>query len=584
MTARDRRRKRAERLAAPPPNFRVRSLVLAAFLGVFLIAVVWSAFQRQVMERDFLQHEGELRYLRVSEIPARRGMILDRNGEPLAVSSPVATVWADPRTLVARHEVLADLAEALALDPRELEQRVEKRRERAFIYLKRRIDPEQAQAVERVKERHGLKDLGMETEYRRFYPGGEIFGHVIGFTNVDDTGIEGVELAYNRWLRAEPGRRRVIQDGRRRIVEELERLRAPRHGKDLILSLDRRLQFLAYRELKRAVRTHRAKAGSAVVLDVQSGEVLAMVNQPAYNPNGGLSGPGSTRRNRAVTDVLEPGSTVKPFVVAAALEAALLSPSTPIDTSPGVLRVGRNRVRDVRNYGLLDTTGVITKSSNVGAVKIAQLMDRATLWRLYDRLGFGRPTGARFPGEVSGRLPHFEGWSRFEHATLAFGYGLSATPLQLARAYAVLASDGVRRPVTLLKRREAAADERVLRPETAREVRAIMETVVSERGTARLAAVDGYRVAGKTGTAKKAVGGGYAAKRYQAVFAGMAPATRPRFVMVVMLDEPGGKHYYGGKVAAPVFARVMQGALRLYNVAPDDPESTMLMAGVEAHP
>jgi cell division protein FtsI (penicillin-binding protein 3) len=238
----------------------------------------------------------------------------------------------------------------------------------------------------------------------------------------------------------------------------------------------------------------------------------------------------------------------------------------------------------VRNYGLLDTTGVITKSSNVGAVKIAQLMDRATLWRLYDRLGFGRPTGARFPGEVSGRLPHFEGWSRFEHATLAFGYGLSATPLQLARAYAVLASDGVRRPVTLLKRREAAADERVLRPETAREVRAIMETVVSERGTARLAAVDGYRVAGKTGTAKKAVGGGYAAKRYQAVFAGMAPATRPRFVMVVMLDEPGGKHYYGGKVAAPVFARVMQGALRLYNVAPDDPESTMLMAGVEAHP
>ena len=547
---------------------------------MFLLAVVWSAFQRQIVEKDFLQHEGELRYLRAWEVPARRGMILDRNGEPLAVSSPVASVWVDPRKLANRPEAVAALAEGLDLKEQGLMRRIQERRGRAFIYLKRRIDPDQARAVERVKTHLGLTELGMDTEYRRFYPGGEIFGHVIGFTNVDDRGIEGVELAFDRWLRAEPGLRRVIQDGRRRIVAEVERIRAPRHGSDLFLSIDRRLQFLAYRELKRAVKTHRAKAASAVLLDVDSGEILAMVNQPAYNPNGGLSGPGSTRRNRAVTDVLEPGSTVKPFVVAAALEASLVSPTTPIDTSPGVLRVGRNRVKDVRDYGLLDTTGIITKSSNVGVVKLAQRMDRAVLWQLYDRIGFGRHTGSGFPGEVSGRLPHFEGWSRFEHATLAFGYGLSVTPLQLARAYAVLAADGVRRPVTLTRRGEVPEEgERVLSTETARKVRAIMETVVTEKGTARLAALEGYRAAGKTGTAKKAVRGGYAAKRYQAVFAGMAPAADPRFVMVVMVDEPGGKHYYGGKVAAPVFARVMQGALRLYNVPPDDPEATMLLAG-----
>jgi cell division protein FtsI (penicillin-binding protein 3) len=587
MSARDKRRKRAEqveRLATVRPSFRLRSGVMTVFLAVFLLAVVWSAFQRQVFEREFLQQEGKARFLREWEIPARRGLILDRNGEPLAVSSPVASVWADPRVLMEEPGAVKDLAEALGLEQAVLAERIAARKTRAFIYLKRRVEVQQAQVVEEIKAHYGIKDLGLETEYRRFYPSGEIFGHIIGFTDIDDRGIEGMELAFEPWLRAEPGRRRVIQDGRRRVVAEVERISAPRHGKDLVLSIDRRLQFLAYRELKRAVQQHKAKAASAVVLDVATGEILAMVNQPAYNPNGKLSGPGSTRRNRAVTDVMEPGSTVKPLVVAAVLEAGLVTPSTPINTNPGVLQVGRNRVRDIHNYGVLDTTSVITKSSNVGVVKLAQRMEKEALWRLYGRLGFGRPTGIRFPGEVAGHLPHFKGWSSFEHATLAFGYGLSVTSLQLAEAYSVLAADGVLRPPSLLKRDQAPDGERVLRAETARAVRAMMETVVSPKGTARRAAIDGYRAAGKTGTAKKAVRGGYAKRAYQSVFAGMAPAGEPRFVMVVMVDEPGGKDYYGGLVAAPVFSRVMQGALRLYNVPPDVPEATMLMAGVEGQP
>jgi cell division protein FtsI (penicillin-binding protein 3) len=586
MAAKERRRKRAERAERAErlvarSSFTVRRRTLIGALSLVLLAVVWSAFDRQVVDTEFLQNEGERRYLRAREIPARRGMILDRNDEPLAVSTPVATVWGDPRLLVQRPEAVRDLADAMKTDESKLMARLTEKRDRAFIYLKRRIGPEQTVAVEQVMEEYKLHGLGLESEYRRFYPSGEIFGHIIGFTDVDDRGIEGMELAFDAWLRAEPGKRRVIQDGRRRVVEEVERIRPPRHGKDLTLSIDRRLQFLAYRELKRAVQKHRAVSASAVVLDVRSGEVLAMVNQPAYNPNAQLGGKGNTRRNRALTDVMEPGSTVKPFVVAAAVEAGLVGPTTPIDTSPGTLRIGRDRVKDVRNYGLLDTTGVITKSSNVGVVKLAMRMDKAVLWQLYDRLGFGRPTQIEFPGEVPGRLRHFQRWRMFEHATLAFGYGLSVTSLQLAQAYGVLAADGVKRSVTLLKRQDPPSEERILSAATARKVRAMMETVVSPKGTAKLAAIEGYRAAGKTGTAKKAVRGGYASRRYQAVFAGMAPASEPRFVMVVMVDEPRGKHYYGGRVAAPVFASVMAGALRLFNVPPDDPGATLRLAGTE---
>ncbi|WP_133512633.1 peptidoglycan D,D-transpeptidase FtsI family protein [Candidatus Thiosymbion oneisti] len=582
MTARPKRRKRAERIErwGKRPSFMLRRRVLVGALGMLFLAVIASAFERQVMEKDFLRNEGERRHLRVCEIPARRGMILDRNAEPLAVSTPVATVWGDPRQLVEQPRTVRALAGALKLDGTELMARLTAKRERAFLYLKRRIGPKETLAVRQVLEEHQLRGVGLESEYRRFYPSGEIFGHVIGFTDVDDRGIEGMELAYDSWLRAEPGKRRVIRDGRRRVVAEIERIKPPRHGRQLTLSIDRRLQFLAYRELVRAVDKHRAVAASAVVLDVETGEVLALVNQPAYNPNAKLSGRESARRNRALTDVMEPGSTVKPLVVAAALEAGLVGPHTPIDTNPGTLRVGPDMVRDIRNYGRLDTTGVITKSSNVGVVKLALRMRKAVLWRLYDRLGFGRATGVKFPGETPGQLRHFRDWRPFEHATLAFGYGLSVTTLQLAQAYGVLAADGIKRPLSLLKLPEPPAAERILSATTARRVRTMLETVVSAKGTARLAAIEGYRVAGKTGTAKKAVRGGYSARRYQSVFAGMAPASRPRFVMVVMIDEPRGRHYYGGKVAAPVFAKVMEGALRLFNVPPDNPDATLLLAGV----
>ncbi|NKN32354.1 peptidoglycan D,D-transpeptidase FtsI family protein [Marichromatium bheemlicum] len=563
------------------PNLVLRRRLLMVGLAVAFVLLGAGVFYRQVVETDFLQTEGERRYLRVAEIPARRGMISDRNGEPLAVSTPVETVWADPRKLVERLDVLPELARDLDLDPQALRERVLAKSERGFIYLKRRIDFDEARAVRELIAREHLAGVDFESEYRRFYPGAEVFGHVIGFTDIEDRGQEGIEFAHDAQLQSEPGLRRVIRDGRKRIVQEVEQLRPPRQGTDLVLSLDRRLQFLAYRELLAAVREHEAVGGTLVALDVDTGEVLAMVNQPGYNPNALRDGGSERRRNRCVTDVIEPGSTVKPLVVAAALERGLVTPTTEIDTEPGYFRVGRNLVRDVHDYGLLDVTGVLAKSSNVGVVKIAQMMEYADLWSLYDDLGFGHVTGIGFPGESPGNLRHYSDWRVFEHATLAFGYGLSVTTLQLAQAYATLAADGIKRPLTLLKREPGAVvpGTRVLSAETARAVRTMMEQVVSEKGTARRAAIAGYRVAGKTGTAKKAGPNGYAGRRYQAVFAGFAPAERPRLVMVVMIDEPHGRSYYAGVVAAPVFQKVMEGALRLFNVPPDNPPPSMLLSG-----
>jgi cell division protein FtsI (penicillin-binding protein 3) len=563
-----------------PLNRTLRRRALVTALSLCFLSLGAGAFYRQVMETEYLRNEGDRRYLRVGEIPARRGMILDRNGEPLAVSTPVESVWADPRQMISRADVLPRLAGILDLDEAALRERVLGNPARAFVYLKRRVSLAEAAAVRALIDETGLEGVDFETEYRRFYPGVEVFGHVLGFTDIEDRGREGIERSHDDLLRAEPGQRRVIQDGRGQVVAEMAQLRPPIHGKDLTLSLDRRLQFLAYRELKAAVQEHKAKGGTAVVLDVQSGEVLAMVNQPGYNPNDLTGEDGDRRRNRALTDTMEPGSTVKPLVVAAALERKLVTPRTPIRTAPGTYQVSNGLVRDVHSYGTLDVTGVITKSSNVGSVKIAQMMNYAALWETYDSLGYGHETGVEFPAETRGTLRHHSSWRPFEHATMAFGYGLSVTALQLAQSYAVVAADGVKRPVTLLKREGVPEGSRVFSVETARAVRAMMETVVSEKGTARLAAVPGYRVGGKTGTAKKANGSrGYAAGRYQSVFAGMAPVGKPRMVMVVMVDEPRGKSYYGGLVAAPVFSKVMQGALRLFNVPPDDPEPSMRLAG-----
>jgi len=580
------RRKTKHREGSPAlPNLKLRRQVLLGGLSVAALALVGAVFYRQVLETDFLQQQGEARYLRDGEIAARRGMILDRNGEPLAVSTPVETVWADPKLLATRPETVPALAKILGLDVATLQARVLGDPTRRFVYLKRRVSFQEARAVHELIATQGVPGVDFETEYRRYYPGVEVFGHVLGFTDIEDRGQEGMELAYDKWLRAEPGQRRVIQDGRHRIVAEVEQIRPPRNGKDLVLSLDRRLQFLTYRELKAAVAENKAIGGTAVILDVATGEVLAMVNQPGYNPNDLRGGDGSRRRNRALTDTMEPGSTVKPLVVAAVLERGLVKPTTRISTAGGRLAVGSGVVRDVHSYGTLDVTGIITKSSNVGAVKLAQMMDYAGLWGMYDQLGFGHKTGVEFPGETRGTLRHFKTWRVFEHATMAFGYGLSVTAVQLAQAYSVLAADGVKRPVTLIKHDDTPSGTRVLSAQTAKAVRAMLETVVQPGGTATRAAVPGYRIGGKTGTAKKANGKrGYSAGRYQAVFAGLAPAGKPRLVMVVMIDEPRGKYYYGGLVAAPVFAKVMEGALRLLNIPPDSPEPSMLLAGGQTSP
>lgn len=582
MTSRKRRVRHSEPVRTAP-NPRVRRAVLMWGLSAALVMVASAVFYRQVVENEYLQGEGERRYLRVGEIAARRGMILDRNGEALAVSTPVETVWADPRKLIAHLGALPDLAKILGLKPAELRERVKTHADKGFIYLKRRVSLDESNAVRALLASRGVEGVEFETEYRRYYPGVEVFGHVIGFTDIEDHGQEGMESAYDKQLRAEPGLRRVLQDGRRRIVQEVEQVRPPRPGKDLVLSLDRRLQFLAYRELKAAVEENKAVGGTAVVLDVPTGEVLAMVNQPGYNPNDLSVQDPDRRRNRAITDVMEPGSTAKPMVVALALERGVVTPTTRLKTSP--IWVSGFPVKDTHNYPSLDVTGVITKSSNVGVVKLAQMMDYASLWKHYDALGFGHPTGVEFPAESRGVLRPYKQWRPFDHATMCFGYSFSVSALQLAQAYSVLAADGVKRPVTLIKRDRIPEGTRIISVKTARAVRKMMETVVSDQGTARRAAIPGYRVGGKTGTAKKASGRhGYTSGRYQAVFAGLVPAGNPRFVMVVMIDEPRAGAYYGGLVAAPVFAKVMDGALRLFNVPPDAPEPSMLLAGGRAEP
>jgi cell division protein FtsI (penicillin-binding protein 3) len=547
-------------------EFHGRRRLLLAVMACAFAALVWRAVDLQVLDRDFLQGQGDARHLRVVAMPAHRGMILDRQGEPLAISTPVQSVWVNPQEIITAREQLPRLAHLLELDMDYIQRTLASRAGREFVYLRRHISPDLATQVRALE----IPGLYLQQEYRRYYPAGEVMAHVVGFTNIDDEGQEGLELAYGEWLRGTPGAKRVIKDGRRNIVETVESIRPPQPGRELRISIDRRIQFLAYRELKAAVQQHGARSASAVILDVQRGEVLAMVNQPSYNPNNRDRRRSDHFRNRAVTDVFEPGSTVKPFTVAAALEAGRYQPGTLIDTSPGYMTVGRNTVRDVRNFGPMDVTGVMRKSSNVGVVKMALSMPPKTLWGMLSSVGFGSTTGSGFPGEASGLLVNHPRWRDIELATLAFGYGLSVTPLQLAEAYSVIASDGLLRPVSFLYQEQVPAGQRVMSARVAREVRTMMEEVLGPEGTAPLARVAGYRVAGKTGTVKKAVAGGYAEDRYQALFAGMAPASQPRLVMVVVIDEPSRQEYYGGVVAAPVFSRVMTGALRLMNIPPDD--------------
>ncbi|MET0066327.1 MAG: penicillin-binding protein 2 [Candidatus Thiodiazotropha sp.] len=561
--ASNKKRKAQQAEVIRQPRFRARRVTVLVVLGLAYASLIWQSVDRQVFETAFLQEQGERRYLRTMTVNASRGMIVDRNAEPLAISTPVKSVVANPRVLKADSQTIGALAATLDLDPDRLRRQLSQ--DRSFVYLKRRINPDQADRVRDLD----LDGIDLLSEYRRFYPSAEVTSQVVGFTNIDDQGQEGMELAYDDWLSGTPGAKRVIKDGKGRVVNQVENIQSPAPGQDLVLSVDRRLQFLAYRELKAAVTKHRARSGSAVIMDARSGEILAMVNSPSYNPNARRGRRLDSLRNRAVTDVFEPGSTIKPFTIAAGMEQGRYAEHTPIDVSPGQMRVGRYLVRDTRNYGMIDVATVLSKSSNVGASKIALSMEPEILWNLYARLGFGESPFTQFPGESSGRLPHFSDWSTFEQATLSFGYGLSVSPLQLTRAYAVLANDGVRLPVSLLKLDEIPKGERVLRQSTARSVVHMLEGVVAPDGTAPLAAVPGYRVAGKTGTAKKSVAGGYAEDKYLSLFVGMVPASHPRLVMAVLIDEPRGEEYYGGLVAAPVFSRVMSGALRLLNIPPD---------------
>jgi len=550
----------------PVKTYAARRWAVLGILAAGAGLLVWRAMDLTLTHKDFLQEQGDARYLRVVTMPAHRGMILDRNGEPLAVSTPVDSVWADPSELAAQRDRWPALAKLLGMKAEQVHRLVAGRMDREFVYLKRHVHPELASRVRAL----GITGLGLRREYRRYYPTGEVAAHMVGFTNVDDVGQEGIELAYEDWLHGTPGSKRVVRDRLGQIVEDVESIRAPQAGRDLDLSLDRRIQYLAYRELKAAVKRHRARAGSLVVLDVATGEVLAMVNQPSYNPNSRGGRNAARFRNRAVTDVFEPGSTVKPFTIAAGLELGTYGPDTVIDTSPGFFQVGRYTVRDIRNYGAIDVRTVIKKSSNVGASKIALSLAPERLWRMFSDVGFGTETGVRFPGEALGILTDYTRWGEIHQATLSYGYGLSVTALQLARAYGVLGADGELRPVSLLRVEEAPPGRRVLSRQSAQQVRRMLEGVLAEGGTGVRARVPGYRVAGKTGTVKKIAEGGYAEDRYVAIFAGMAPASRPRLVVVAVVDEPGSAQYYGGQVAAPLFARVMAEALRLLAIPPDD--------------
>jgi cell division protein FtsI (penicillin-binding protein 3) len=557
------------RHAADVITFPARRRFTLTLLAAVSLALLWRAVALVYVDGEFLQGQGDARHLRVVNVAASRGMILDRNGEPLAASTAVDSVWANPGQLLAERARWPELGRLLGMSAAQIDGALAGRAGREFVYLRRHVDPGLAAQVKAL----GIAGLGLQREYRRYYPTGEVAGHVVGFTNVDDVGQEGLELAHDPTLRGTPGAKRVIRDGRGRIVEDVESIQPPRPGQDLYLSIDRRLQYLAYRELKAAVKQHRARGGSLVLLDARTGEVLAMVNQPAYNPNNTADRVGARFRNRAVTDVFEPGSTVKPFTVAAGLEAGLLRPETVIDTRPGLLKVGRLTVRDVHNYGVLDVNGVIKKSSNVGATKIALALPAHSLWKMFASVGYGRPTGCGFPGEVDGTLTDPKRWGEVHRATLSYGYGLNVTALQLARSYLVLANAGVLPPVTLLRQGRPVEGERVLAANAARQVRLMLEMVTGEGGTGTQARIAGYRVGGKTGTAKKSAAGGYARNRYLALFAGLAPVSEPRLVLAAMIDEPSGEAYYGGQVAAPVFARVVGEALRILGVSPDDTDA-----------
>jgi cell division protein FtsI (penicillin-binding protein 3) len=548
----------------PRLDTRTRLKLLGVVLGLATTSLVVRAVDLQFVDKAFYQQQGDARFLRELPIATSRGMIVDRNGEPLAVSSPVESLWANPRELLPHPEQIVELSEALGAEPGLLEARLAQRADREFVYLRRHMNPDLAAEV-LAREFPGVYS---QREFRRFYPQGEVMAHVLGFTNIDDRGQEGLELAFDDWLTGTPGAKRVIRDRRGRIVENVDLIRAAAPGRDLRLSVDRRIQYLAYRELKAALQEHGASSGSVVILDVASGGILAMVNQPSYNPNSRDGMDPSNQRNRAVTDVFEPGSVLKTFTAIAALETGRYTPQTSFETSPGFMMVAGHRVSDIRDFGTVSVTRMLTKSSNIVATKLALDMAPEHQHDVLRRFGFGQTTGVGFPGETAGVLTAPNTWGTLHRTTIAFGYGLSVTALQLAQAYATIGNRGVMSVPTFLH--GAPVQQRtVIDPQLADTVLRMLETVTGPEGSAKSAVVPGFRVAGKTGTSRRAVAGGYQ-KRYISLFAGLIPASNPRFAMVVMINDPQGDAYYGGLVAAPVFGRVMEAALRVMNVPPDN--------------
>lgn len=551
--------------------YRWRFYGVACLLCVVLAFLLWHLVQLQVLpdsERGFkfLQGQGLARTLRTETIPAYRGVISDRYGEPLAMSTPVVSLWANPKQLAVQPEAWSALADALQLNRKKLADKIHRFRNKEFMYLKRQLAPDEAERVLSL----AISGVYGQQEYQRFYPAGEVTAHLVGFTNVDDKGQEGVELAYDNWLAGRVGRKQVLKDLSGRVIKEVAQLDTATPGKDIRLSIDLRLQYLAYRELKASVKAHNAESGSMIMLDAKTGEVLAMVNQPSFNPNDRSRLTPKALRNRVMTDQFEPGSTVKPLTIMAALETGRYTPASTIDTHPGYFRVGKKTLLDPVNYGVMDLTKIITKSSQVGLTKVSLDLEPTDIRDLYFRLGLGQTTGTGFPGESIGILPNHSTWQPIVQANFSFGYGLTLNALQLAQAYSVIADQGRKKPVSLLKIDQTPATESVIDKTIANQMVDMLKTVVLPGGTAKRANLDNYVVAGKTGTIHKVGKSGYADNRYTSLFAGFAPADDPKIVAVVVVNEPSRGQYYGGEVAAPVFATVVERGLQLLQVPPDE--------------
>lgn len=556
------------------PAWRRRTLLIVVLAGFAVL--LGRAVYLQGLHTDFLQQKGDERYGRTIILPAHRGMITDRNGEALAISTPVESVWASPPDVTLNTDQLKKLAALLAIKPSELSKKLENS-EREFVYLKRRMPPEDAARVMQL----GVPGIFLQREYRRYYPAGDVATHLIGFTGVEDKGQEALELGYNTWLSGKAGSRRVIKDRQGHIIEDQEAVKVPQDGHDLVLSIDRKIQYLAYRELAHAVQIHKAKAGSIIVLDAKSGEVLAMANQPSYNPNNPVNIAGRSR-NRAIVDTYEPGSTMKPFTISAVLDMGKIQPDARIDVGQGTYPVGNRVIHDEHARGVMSVADIVHKSSNIGTVKMGMTLTPQELWGFYNRLGFGTPPHAGFPGEVSGRLRNWKSWQPIEQATMCFGQGVAVTLLQMAHAYTVFANDGELKPISLIKLKDPAIGQQVYSAGVARTMREMMEGVATPGGTAPKAQVMGYRVSGKTGTAQKVENGVYVDGRYIASFIGMAPASNPRLIIAVMIDEPSAGQYFGGAVAAPVFSSVMSDTLRMMAVPQDAPNNNVVIPPANA--